>query len=145
MLSLPALFGLSFLATFALAFLSWHLIEKRAMAAKNLNTADLRRMLRFPTLTGRRPPGSDGREDLVRDLHHIPDMSRTDSPGEALPADSCQPFVGHDVAAGEPGAGNCAVLPGKAEGKLPGENVGPLLCLFSTSPGAPEQKPDDED
>ncbi len=52
MLSLPALFGLSFLATFALAFLSWHVIEKRAMAAKNLNTADLRRALRLPPLPG---------------------------------------------------------------------------------------------
>lgn len=56
MLSLPALFGFSFLATFALAFLSWNVIEKRAMAAKNLNTADLRQALRLPPLTGWRSP-----------------------------------------------------------------------------------------
>ena len=51
-LTLPVLCGLSFPATFALAFLSWHAVEKRALAAKNLGTADLRRMLGLPS-----PPG----------------------------------------------------------------------------------------
>ncbi len=46
----PALCGLSFLATFALAFLSWHAIEKRALAAKSLGAADLRRVLGLPSL-----------------------------------------------------------------------------------------------
>lgn len=55
MLSLPALFGLSFFATFALAFLSWNVIEKRAMVAKNINKADLLRALRLPPLSGWRP------------------------------------------------------------------------------------------
>jgi peptidoglycan/LPS O-acetylase OafA/YrhL len=125
MLSLPALFGLSFLATFPLALLSWHVVEKRALAAKNLNRADLRKALRFPALpdpfTGWRPPGSDGRKNLARDLHHIPDISRADNPGEALPGVSCQPFVGREVAAEGHGAENCAVLPDKAEDELPGE------------------------
>jgi peptidoglycan/LPS O-acetylase OafA/YrhL len=49
-LLLPALCGLSFPAALALAFLSWHVIEKRALAAKNFGTADLRRVL------GLRPP-----------------------------------------------------------------------------------------
>ncbi|WP_292364463.1 MULTISPECIES: acyltransferase family protein [unclassified Methanoculleus] len=49
-LLLPALCGLSFLATFALAFLSWHVVEKRALAAKSLGTADLRRVLGIPSL-----------------------------------------------------------------------------------------------
>ncbi len=49
-LLLPALCGLSFLVTFPLAFLSWHVIERRALAAKNLNTADLRRALGLPLL-----------------------------------------------------------------------------------------------
>ncbi len=49
-LLLPALCGLAFLATFVLAFLSWHVIEKRALAAKDLGTADLRRKLRLPSL-----------------------------------------------------------------------------------------------
>lgn len=49
-LLLPALCGLSFLATFVLAFLSWHVVEKRALAAKNLGTADLRRGLGLPSL-----------------------------------------------------------------------------------------------
>ncbi|PKL57136.1 MAG: acyltransferase [Methanomicrobiales archaeon HGW-Methanomicrobiales-6] len=49
-LLLPALCGLSFLATFALAFLSWHAVEKRALAAKGLGTDDLRRKLRLPSL-----------------------------------------------------------------------------------------------
>ena len=50
MLLLPALFGLSFAATFALAFFSWHVVEKRALSAKNFGTADLRRRLRVPSL-----------------------------------------------------------------------------------------------
>ena len=50
-LSLPELFGLSFLATFALAFLSWHAVEKRAMAAKNLNFRGLRRKPGLSSLT----------------------------------------------------------------------------------------------
>ncbi|MDV2481454.1 acyltransferase [Methanoculleus sp. Wushi-C6] len=45
-LSLPALCGLSFLATFALAFLSWHLVEKRAMALKKIAPADVFRAYR---------------------------------------------------------------------------------------------------
>ncbi|WP_214020945.1 acyltransferase [Methanoculleus sp.] len=49
-LFLPALCGLSFLATFALAFLSWHAVERRALAAKSLGTADLRRVLGIPSL-----------------------------------------------------------------------------------------------
>ena len=49
-LLLPTLCGLSFLLTFPLAFLSWHVIERRALAAKNLNTADLRRALGLPLL-----------------------------------------------------------------------------------------------
>jgi len=49
-LLLPALCGLSFLVAFALAFLSWNIVEKRALAAKNLGTADLRRKLRLPSL-----------------------------------------------------------------------------------------------
>jgi peptidoglycan/LPS O-acetylase OafA/YrhL len=49
-LLLPALFGLSFAVTFALAFLSWHLVEKRALAAKSLGADDLRRRLRLPSL-----------------------------------------------------------------------------------------------
>ncbi len=49
-LLLPALCGLSFLATFALAFLSWHAVERRALAAKSLGTADLRRVLGIPSL-----------------------------------------------------------------------------------------------
>lgn len=49
-LLLPALFGLSFAVTFALAFLSWHVIEKPALAAKNLGADDLRRRLRVPSL-----------------------------------------------------------------------------------------------
>ncbi len=52
MLSLPALCGLSFPATFALAYLSWHLVEKRALAVKNLRPADLRQRLRRPSLPG---------------------------------------------------------------------------------------------
>jgi peptidoglycan/LPS O-acetylase OafA/YrhL len=44
-ISLSALCALSFLATFAFAFLSWHLIEKRAMAAKNLTFGGLRQRL----------------------------------------------------------------------------------------------------
>ncbi len=51
-LSLPALCALSFVATFALAFLSWHIIEKRAMAAKNLNLLDLRQRLSLLPLPG---------------------------------------------------------------------------------------------
>ena len=47
-LLLPALCGLSFAVTFALAFLSWHLVEKRALAAKNLGPAELRRALGSP-------------------------------------------------------------------------------------------------
>ncbi len=49
-LLLPALFGLSFAVTFALAFLSWHIVEKRALAAKNLGADDLRQRLRLPPL-----------------------------------------------------------------------------------------------
>lgn len=49
-ISLAALCGLSFLATFAFAFLSWHLIEKRAMAAKNLTLGGLRQRLPLPGL-----------------------------------------------------------------------------------------------
>lgn len=49
-LLLPALFGLSFAVTFALAFLSWHFVEKRALAAKNLGAEDLRQRLRRPFL-----------------------------------------------------------------------------------------------
>lgn len=49
-LLLPALFGIAFAATFALAFFSWHAVEKRALAAKNLGTGDLRRRLRLPSL-----------------------------------------------------------------------------------------------
>lgn len=49
-LLLPALFGLSFAVTFALAFLSWHFVEKRALAAKSLGADDLRRRLRLPPL-----------------------------------------------------------------------------------------------
>ncbi|HOI13558.1 MAG TPA: acyltransferase [Methanoculleus sp.] len=49
-LLLPALFGLSFSATFALAFLSWHIVEKRALAAKSLGAADLWRVLGLPSL-----------------------------------------------------------------------------------------------
>ncbi len=49
-ISLAALCGLSLLATFALAFLSWHLIEKRAMAAKNLTLGGLRQRLPLPGL-----------------------------------------------------------------------------------------------
>ncbi|WP_332450422.1 acyltransferase family protein [Methanoculleus sp.] len=44
-LLLPALCVLSFSVTFVLAFLSWHLVEKRALAAKNLRPADLARAL----------------------------------------------------------------------------------------------------
>jgi peptidoglycan/LPS O-acetylase OafA/YrhL len=52
-LSLPALCGLSLLLVFPLAFLSWHTIEKWALAAKNLNSMDLRRIFRLPqTVTG---------------------------------------------------------------------------------------------
>ena len=142
MLSLPALFGLSFLATFALAFLSWHVIEKRAMRAKNLNWGDLRRglrVLRVAFLPGWRPDGRDGRggrPDLVRDL---PDILGADSPGEGeeMPADSCQPSVGRKVTAGDPGAENRAVLPG--------EIAGLSLGLFSLRPGVPEKEPDDEE
>jgi len=50
MLLLPALFGLSFAVTFAFAFLSWHFVEKRALAAKNLRPDDLRKRLRRPYL-----------------------------------------------------------------------------------------------
>ncbi|NLB01737.1 MAG: acyltransferase, partial [Methanomicrobiales archaeon] len=50
MLLLPALFGLSFAATFALAFFSWHVVEKRALAAKSFGTTDLRQRLRVPSL-----------------------------------------------------------------------------------------------
>ncbi|NLM28854.1 MAG: acyltransferase [Methanomicrobiales archaeon] len=50
-LSLPALSGISFLIVLPLAFLSWHAIEKRALAAKNLDLADLRRIFRLPALT----------------------------------------------------------------------------------------------
>ncbi len=125
MLSLPALFGLSFLMTFALAFFSWHIIEKRAMAAKNLNTADLRRALRFPllpgVLAGWRLPKIDRHKDLVKDLYRIPDTSMANDPIEAMPAGSCKPFIGREIAAEEPGARNCAVLPSKAEDELPGE------------------------
>lgn len=49
-LLLPALFGLSFAVTFALAYLSWHAVEKRALAAKSLGADDLRRRLRLPSL-----------------------------------------------------------------------------------------------
>ncbi|PKL62826.1 MAG: acyltransferase [Methanomicrobiales archaeon HGW-Methanomicrobiales-2] len=49
-LLLPALCGLSFLVAFPLAFLSWHIVEKRALAAKNFGTADLRRVLGLPSL-----------------------------------------------------------------------------------------------
>ncbi|WP_292520863.1 acyltransferase [Methanoculleus sp.] len=49
-LTLPALCGLSFAVTFTLAFLSWHLIEKRALAAKNLRPADLSRLFGLPFL-----------------------------------------------------------------------------------------------
>ena len=51
-LLLPALFGLSFAVTFALAFLSWNLVEKRALTAKNLGTGEIARMLRLPSLPG---------------------------------------------------------------------------------------------
>jgi len=46
MLTLPALCASSFLVTFALAYLSWHLIEKRAMAAKKIAPADVFRAYR---------------------------------------------------------------------------------------------------
>ncbi|KLK89130.1 acyltransferase [Methanoculleus sediminis] len=49
-LHLPTLCGISFLATFALAYLSWNLVEKRALAAKSLGADDLRRKLRLPSL-----------------------------------------------------------------------------------------------
>jgi len=55
-LTLPTLFGVSFLVAFAFAFFSWHAIEKRALAAKNLNTTDLWRVLGLsprPELIGR--------------------------------------------------------------------------------------------
>jgi len=54
-LSLPALSGISFLIVLPLAFLSWHAIEKRALAAKNLDLADLRRIFRLPAVTGSGP------------------------------------------------------------------------------------------
>ncbi len=47
-LLLPALCGLSFFVTFALAFLSWHVIEKRALGMKNLGAGDLRRVFGLP-------------------------------------------------------------------------------------------------
>ena len=51
--SLLALCGLSLLLVFPLAFLSWHTIETWALAAKNLNSMDLRRIFRLPqTVTG---------------------------------------------------------------------------------------------
>ena len=50
-LTLPALCGVSFAVTFLLAFLSWHLVEKRALAAKNLSAADLSRLFGLPALT----------------------------------------------------------------------------------------------
>jgi peptidoglycan/LPS O-acetylase OafA/YrhL len=43
--AIPALFGISFAAAFACAFISWHAIERRALAAKNLRASDLRRAL----------------------------------------------------------------------------------------------------
>ncbi|ABN56411.1 MULTISPECIES: acyltransferase family protein [Methanoculleus] len=49
-LHLAVLCGVSFLATFVLAFFSWHAVEKRALAAKSLGTDDLRRKLRLPSL-----------------------------------------------------------------------------------------------
>lgn len=49
-LLLPALCGLSFLVAFALAFFSWHVVEKQALAAKNFGTDDLRRVLGLPSL-----------------------------------------------------------------------------------------------
>ena len=52
-LPLPTLCGLSFLLVLPLAFLSWHTIEKWALAAKNLDLADLRRFFGLPeTITG---------------------------------------------------------------------------------------------
>ncbi|NLA30985.1 MAG: acyltransferase, partial [Methanomicrobiales archaeon] len=54
-LSLPALCGVSFLLVLPLAFISWHMIEKRALAAKNLDLADLRRIIRLPAVTGPGP------------------------------------------------------------------------------------------
>ncbi len=47
-LSLPVLCGLSLLLVFPLAFLSWHTVEKWALAAKNLDFADLRRISGLP-------------------------------------------------------------------------------------------------
>ncbi|CVK31767.1 acyltransferase family protein [Methanoculleus bourgensis] len=47
-LFLPALCGLSFLLVLPLAFLSWHTIEKWALAAKNLGPRDLRRVFGLP-------------------------------------------------------------------------------------------------
>ncbi len=54
-LSLPALCGLSFLLVLPLAFFSWHIIEKRALTAKNLDLADLRRIIRLPVIAGPGP------------------------------------------------------------------------------------------
>ncbi len=45
-LLLPALCGLSFLVTFAFAFLSWHVVEKRALALKKISPADVVRAYR---------------------------------------------------------------------------------------------------
>jgi len=54
-LSLPVLCGVSFLLVLPLAFISWHMIEKRALAVKNLDLADLRRIFRLPAITGPGP------------------------------------------------------------------------------------------
>ena len=45
-LLLPALGGLSFAVTFALAFLSWHLVERRALALKGASPANVVREYR---------------------------------------------------------------------------------------------------
>ncbi len=50
-LFLPTLCVLSFLMTFALAYFSWTIIERRAMAAKNLGGADISRLFGLSSLS----------------------------------------------------------------------------------------------
>lgn len=49
-LLLPMLCGLSFLVAFALAYISWHAIEKRVLAAKNFDAIDTSRRFGLPSL-----------------------------------------------------------------------------------------------
>lgn len=64
-LLLPALCGLSFLVTFALAFLSWHVIEKRALAAKRISPAEIVRAYRVRA-EALLPAGGTGRDAARR-------------------------------------------------------------------------------